>query len=54
MFLVIPPRIGARDDDQAGIQYIEEVTNFMDSSFHRSDDFLRDHQALVDFLRYDW
>jgi len=35
-FFVIPSRIVVRDDDQAG-------TEFLDSGFHRGDDFLRVH-----------
>jgi len=29
---------------KAGIQLFQVVTNSLDSGFHRSDDFLRDHQ----------
>jgi len=29
---------------KAGIQFFQLVTEFLDSGFHRSDDFLRDHQ----------
>jgi len=36
-FLVIPAK--------AGIQFFQLVTEFMDSGFHRSDDFLRNHQG---------
>ena len=32
---------------KAGIQFIQIVTKALDSGFHRSDDFLRMHQALV-------
>ena len=35
-FFVIPAK--------AGIQFIQLVTKALDSGFHRSDDFLRDHQ----------
>jgi hypothetical protein len=35
-FFVIPAK--------AGIQSFQLVTEFLDSGFHRSDDFLRDHQ----------
>ncbi len=28
---------------KAGIQFFQIITNFLDSGFHRSDDFLRDH-----------
>ena len=60
VFLVIPPGIGVRDDDQAGIQYIQGGTKSLDSGlsalssrpkgFRRSDDlgvFLRVHQVLT-------
>jgi hypothetical protein len=36
LFSVIPA--------QAGIQSFQIVKNSLDSGFHRSDDFLRDHQ----------
>jgi len=29
---------------KAGIQFLQIVINSLDSGFHRSDDFLRDHQ----------
>jgi len=29
---------------EAGIQYFQKLINTLDSGFHRSDDFLRDHQ----------
>jgi hypothetical protein len=35
-FFVIPAK--------AGIQFFQLVTEFLDSGFHRSDDFLRNHQ----------
>ena len=35
-FFVIPSK--------AGIQFFQLVTEFLDSGFHRSDDFLRNHQ----------
>ena len=35
-FFVIPAK--------AGIQFFQLVTEFLDSDFHRSDDFLRDRQ----------
>ena len=38
-FFVIPAK--------AGIQLFQLVTEFLDSGFHRSDDFLRDRQTLV-------
>ena len=38
LFSVIPA--------QAGIQSFQIVINSLDSGFHRSDDFLRDHQIL--------
>ncbi len=44
-FFVIPSRIGVRDDGQAGIQFFQLVTEFLDSGFHRSVDFLRMHQS---------
>jgi hypothetical protein len=37
-FFVIPAK--------AGIQFFQLVTEFLDSDFHRSDDFLRDRQNL--------
>jgi len=37
-FSVIPAK--------AGIQFIQLVTEFLDSGFHRSDDFLRNHKTL--------
>jgi len=40
-FFVIPAK--------AGIQFFQLVTEFLDSGFHRSDDFLRNHQTLVHF-----
>jgi len=36
-FFVIPAK--------AGIQFFQLVTEFLDSDFHRSDDFLRDRQG---------
>jgi hypothetical protein len=36
-FCVIPAK--------AGIQFFQLVTEFLDSGFHRSDDFLRNHQG---------
>jgi len=36
-FFVIPAK--------AGSQYFELVATIMDSGFHRSDDFLREHQT---------
>jgi hypothetical protein len=36
-FFVIPAK--------AGIQFFQLVTEFLDSGFHRSDDFLRNHQG---------
>ena len=36
-FFVIPAK--------AGIQFFQFVTEFLDSGFHRSDDFLRNHQG---------
>ena len=30
---------------KAGIQFIQLVTKALDSGFHRSDDFLRNHQV---------
>ena len=45
-FFVIPSRIVVRDDGQAGIQFFQFVTEFLDSGFHRSDDFLRNHQYV--------
>jgi hypothetical protein len=36
-FFVIPAK--------AGIQFFQLVTEFMDSDFHRSDDFLHGHQT---------
>jgi hypothetical protein len=36
-FFVIPAN--------AGIQFFQSVTEFLDSGFHRSDDFLRNHQG---------
>jgi len=38
-FFVIPA--------QAGIQFFQLVTEFLDSGFHRSDDFLRDRQVYM-------
>ena len=38
-FSVIPAK--------AGIQYFQIVATIMDSGFHRSDDFLRVHQFLM-------
>jgi len=38
-FFVIPAK--------AGIQFFQLVTEFLDSGFHRSDDFLRNHQFLL-------
>jgi hypothetical protein len=35
-FFVIPAK--------AGIQFFQLVTEFLDSGFHRNDDFLRNHQ----------
>jgi hypothetical protein len=35
-FFVIPAK--------AGIQFFQVVAEFLDSGFHRSDDFLRNHQ----------
>ncbi len=35
-FFVIPAK--------AGIQFIQVLAKALDSGFHRSDDFLRDHQ----------
>jgi len=32
---------------EAGIQYFQFVISSLASGFHRSDDFLRDHQILV-------
>ena len=32
---------------KAGIQSFQIVKNSLDSGFHRSDDFLRDHQSIV-------
>jgi hypothetical protein len=40
-FFVIPAK--------AGIQFFQLVTEFLDSGFHRSDDFLRNHQVLTCF-----
>jgi hypothetical protein len=37
-FFVIPAK--------AGIQFFQLVTEFLDSGFHRNDDFLRNHQVL--------
>ena len=37
-FFVIPAK--------AGIQFFQLVTEFLDSGFHRSDDFLRNHHTL--------
>ncbi|OEU52070.1 MAG: hypothetical protein BA861_05535 [Desulfobacterales bacterium S3730MH5] len=37
-FFVIPAK--------AGIQFFQLVVEFLDSGFHRSDDFLRNHQVL--------
>ena len=39
-FFVIPAK--------AGIQSIQLLTRALDSGFHRSDDFLRDHQVCCD------
>ena len=36
-FFVIPAK--------AGIQFFQLVAEFLDSGFHRSDDFLRNHQS---------
>ena len=38
---------------KAGIQFFQIITNFLDSGFHRSDDFLRDHQ-IPNFLNFDF
>ena len=38
-FFVIPAK--------AGIQFFQLVTEFLDSGFHRSDDFLRDRQPCL-------
>jgi hypothetical protein len=38
-FFVIPAK--------AGIHFFQLVTEFLDSGFHRSDDFLRNHQLLI-------
>jgi len=32
---------------KAGIQFFPPVINFLDSGFHRSDDFLREHQVFI-------
>ncbi len=37
LFFVIPAK--------AGIQLFQLVTEFLDSGFHRSDDFVRNHQT---------
>ena len=42
-FFVIPAK--------AGIQFFQLVTEFLDSGFHRSDDFLRNHQCC---FRQKW
>ena len=39
-FFVIPAK--------AGIQFFQLVTEFLDSGFHRSDDFLRNHQQYTE------
>jgi hypothetical protein len=43
-FSVIPAK--------AGIQFFQVVLNSLDSGFHRSDDFLRDHQILWETKNY--
>ncbi len=43
-FCVVRSRIGALYDGQAGIQFFQPFRHELDSSFHRSDYFLRDHQ----------
>ena len=39
MFIVIPAK--------AGIQLCQMVVDFLDSGFHRSDDFLRNHRHQI-------
>ena len=42
LFSVIPAK--------AGIQSFQIVINYLGSGFHRSDDFLRNHQYLTSFV----
>jgi hypothetical protein len=44
-FFVIPAK--------AGIQFFQLVAEFLDSGFHRSDDFLRNHQDCHIAFRID-
>ena len=46
-FFVIPANPGLWSGAGAGIQFFQLVTEFLDSGFHRSDDFLRNHQILL-------
>ena len=51
-FFVIPSRIGVRDDGQAGIQSIQSVATYLDSGFHRSDDFLQDRHYFLHWIKH--
>jgi len=44
-FFVVPANPGSWSGTGAGIQFFQLVTEFLDSGFHRSDDFLRNHQT---------
>jgi hypothetical protein len=44
-FFVIPDFGELSRVAKAGIQFFQLVTEFLDSGFHRSDDFLRMHQS---------
>jgi len=44
LFFVIPANPGSWSGAGAGIQFFQLVTEFLDSGFHRSDDFLRNCQ----------
>ena len=47
-FFVIPANPGSWSGAGAGIQFFQFVTEFLDSGFHRSDDFLRNHQSSIE------
>jgi len=51
LFSVIPAKpVPAGFKPGAGIQLYQRIIKSLDSGFHRSDDFLRDHQSLIHFF----